>query len=94
MSFGFETERFHVETGPESLFRRIRYVMKKTELHLHAEHFQQRAEKRDAPVEKLRRFDPADWELLTAEVRRDTGKFVSSGWLRQIEEQDWLVVSA
>jgi hypothetical protein len=92
MSFGFETERFHIETGPESLFRRVRHVMEKTELKLHAEHFQQRAEERDAPVEQLRKFDPADWELLIAEVRRDTGKFVSSGWLRDVEGQGWLVV--
>jgi hypothetical protein len=92
MSFGFETERFHVETGPESLFRRVRHVMEETELNLHADHFQQRASQRDAPVEKLQAFNPVDWKLLIAEVRRDTGKFVSSGWLREVQGEDWLVV--
>lgn len=92
MSFGFETERFHVETGPESLFRRVRQVMEKTTLELHADHFQTRAKQRDVPVGRLKAFDPEEWELLLAEVRRDSGKFVSSGWLREIEGQGWRVV--
>ena len=40
MSVDLETERFHVETGPESLFRRVRSVMRETELKLHTDHFQ------------------------------------------------------
>lgn len=92
MSFGFETERFHVETGPESLFQRVRQVMEKTTLELHADHFQKRARQRDVPMGQLQAFDPEEWKLLLAEVRRDSGKFVSSGWLREIEGQGWLVV--
>jgi len=92
MSVDLETERFHVETGPESLFRRVRVVMQETELKLHADHFQQRADERDAPIEKMMPFRPEEWQLRTAEVRTDTGKFVSTAWYREIGGQRWWIV--
>lgn len=92
MSVDLETERFHVETGPENLFRRVRSVMQETELKLHADHFQQRADERDAPIGEMQPFQPGDWQLRTAEVRTDTGKFVSTGWYQDIDGQGWWIV--
>lgn len=66
--------------------------MEETEPNLHADYFQRRASQRDAPDEKPQAFNPADWKLLIPEVRRDTRKSVSSGWLREAERQNWLVV--
>lgn len=45
-----------------------------------------------APLEKLRDFDPAEWELITAEVRADKGTFVRTAWRREIDGRTWWVV--
>jgi len=89
----FETARFHIDTGPASLFARVRFkVGARRQLRLHAEHFQDRAGLRDAPIEDMRAFDAAKWRLRTAEVRTDTGKFVNSAWHRRIDGRDWWIV--
>jgi hypothetical protein len=90
----FTKVRFHVATGPESLFRRIRFKMREpTRLQIHGNHFQERSIKYGAPFELIRNFDPNRWELMMAEVRTDSGKFVSSTWkVSDIENEWWIVI--
>lgn len=93
MGHQFETARFHVSTGPESLFERVRAVLDEpTELRIDPEHVQQRAEERSAPLDDLKQFNPDTWELKTAEVRTDKGLFVNSAWACQADNRDWWVV--
>lgn len=90
-----EYRRFHVRSGPASLFERIRYVLREPrDLKLHASHFQARAGERRAPVEEIQLFDAAQWDLMAAEVRADTGKFVKTAWRRMIDRQTWWIVMA
>lgn len=89
----FEKARFHVQTGPDALFDRVRFKMTgRRELRWHAAHLRERAAQRDAPLEALSAFDAAQWELLMAEVRVDTGKFVNSTWGVSVAGERWLVV--
>lgn len=93
MGTRFEKARFHVSTGPESLFDRVRFKMKgKRTLRVHASHLSARANERDAPLAVIAAFDACEWELVTVEVRTDTGKFVNSVWKREIDGQWWWVV--
>lgn len=93
MGTRFEKARFHVSTGPESLFNRVRFKMKgKRTLRVHASHLSARANERDAPLAVIAAFDACEWELVTVEVRTDTGKFVNSAWKREIDGQWWWVV--
>jgi hypothetical protein len=90
MGTRFTKARFHVETGPESLFDRVRFIMwGRCELLVHAGHLLERAYDCDAPLELIR---SGEWELMTAEVRADTGKFVNSAWRRTIGGVCWWVV--
>ncbi len=89
----FEKARFHVETGPTALFDRVRFKMTgRRELRWHAAHLRERAAERRAPLEQLMTFDAARWELVTAEVRVDTGKFVNSTWAVTVAGARWLIV--
>ncbi len=93
MGTRFEKARFHVRTGPESLFDRVRFKMKgKRTLRVHASHLATRATERDVPLAVIAAFDACEWELMTVEVRTDTGKFVNSAWKREIDGQWWWVV--
>ena len=54
-----------------------------TRLYLDGEHFQKRASERDIPecvMERLLNFDVNEWEVITASVRSDRGKFLDSTW--------------
>lgn len=89
----FETARFHVGSGPDSLFTRVRHILSEAvQLRAHGTHVTERLQQRDAPLETLTRFDPASWELVSAEVRTDTGKWVKSTWRVRADERDWWVV--
>ena len=89
----FEKARFHVETGPAPLFARVRFKMTgRRELRWHAAHLCERAAERGAPLEQLMTFDAERWELVTAEVRVDTGKFVNSTWGVTVDGTRWLIV--
>jgi hypothetical protein len=93
MGTRFEKARFHVCTGPQSLFDRVRFKMKgKRTLRVHASHLATRAAERGAPVAVIAAFDSFEWELVTVEVRADTGKFVNSAWKREINGRWWWVV--
>lgn len=87
--FKFETARFHVRFGPASLFERVRYKMGSVKtLRLNIPHYQQRVVERNIPEKvlfEIEYFDAALWEVVSAEVRTDTGKFVSSSWLREFD---------
>lgn len=89
----FETARFHVESGPDSLFVRVRHILREpVRLTARGGHVVERAGQRDAPVEELVCFDPGGWELVSAEVRTDTGKWVKSTWRVRADGRDWWVV--
>lgn len=90
-----EYRRFHIKTGPASLFERIRFKFDAPRtLKLHGEHFRSRASERFIPVHEIESFDPREWDLVLAEVRADTGKFVKSVWRKQIESHTWWIVIA
>ena len=76
--------RFHVEFGPDSLFERVRFIMKDIHtLHLNGEHFRKRCAERQIPDEvreKVENFNIDEWKLITAEVRSDRGKFYNCTW--------------
>lgn len=89
----FELARFHHSTGPASLFERVRFVFRRPrELKLNATHFRERAELRTIPVRLLENFDSSRWELMTVEVRTDTGKFVKTGWRGDLDGERWWLV--
>jgi hypothetical protein len=93
MSHQFETARFHVQKGPDSLFQRVRSVLdEKTELRIDPDHVQQRGEERSASLEQLKHFDPEEWNLKTAEVRKDKCLFINSAWSCTVNGGDWWVV--
>lgn len=93
MGTRFEKARFHVSSGPAALFERVRFKMAtRRELKLHAAHFKFRARERATPRLRLKDFDPRVWELVSAEVRTDTGKFVNSAWDVNVGRQRWRVV--
>ena len=80
----YKKVRFHKEFGPPSLFERVMYKMKDTtQLYLDGEHFKKRIGERyipDSVMEHLLCFDINEWNLVTASVRNDRGKFVDSTW--------------
>jgi hypothetical protein len=93
MGTRFEKARFHVATGPPSLFDRVRFKMRgRRTLKVHAPHVAVRAADREAPLAAIADFDPAEWKLVTAEVRTDTGRFVNSAWACTIDGRQWWVV--
>ncbi|MDQ0407505.1 MULTISPECIES: hypothetical protein [unclassified Streptomyces] len=93
MSPRFETARFHSASGPDSLFTRVRHVLREpVELKAHGGHVTERLRQRGAPVDELTHFDPASWNLVSAEVRTDTGKWVASTWCVRVGTRHWWVV--
>src|SRR5262245_11533128 len=93
MGTRFQKARFHAATGPQSLFDRVRFKMSgKRTLRVHAPHLLGRGAERAAPLDVIAAFDPTEWELVTVEVRADTGKFVNSAWTREIDGRRWWVV--
>jgi len=64
----------------------------KRTLRVHGSHLATRAADRDAPLAVIAAFDACEWQLVTVEVRSDTGKFVNSAWKREINGQWWWVV--
>lgn len=80
----FQKARFHVDSGPESLFNRVRFKMTGiNEVKMHGSHFSARCIERNIPdpvMEKIKHFSCNEWVLKTCEVRMDTGKFVNSTW--------------
>ncbi|MEU7395352.1 MULTISPECIES: hypothetical protein [Streptomyces] len=47
---------------------------------------------RGAPLDTVTRFDPGTWQLVSAEVRTDTGKWVKSTWRVRADGRSWWVV--
>jgi hypothetical protein len=47
---------------------------------------------RHAPTDRLVEFDPDAWELVSADVRTDTGKWVKSTWSVDVDGRRWWVV--
>jgi hypothetical protein len=92
MSYEKETARFHVETGPASLFERVRFIMDGKDLKLHGDHFNERADERSVPIGEVDELDAEKWEAMLAEVNVDSGKFVSSSWRRTIDGTTWWIV--
>lgn len=97
MGFNFSKSRFHIKYGPKSLFYRVQYVMKDVkQLKLHSTHFKNRKKQReidDNILEEINNFNSDDWNLITAEIRNDKGKFINSTWEKEfIDEKIWIVI--
>lgn len=88
-----DDRQVHIATGPAALFERIRQIMNEpVRLKTHARHARARRDDRDAPLDELRDFHPATWELVSAEVRTDTGKWVKATWRVEAAGRPWWVV--
>ncbi|PAK33679.1 hypothetical protein V2I71_12570 [Peribacillus frigoritolerans] len=95
MGVRFKTSRFHVHYGPDSLFKRVLYKFQEPKkLMLHGNHFNERKEQRKIPndvIQSLLEFNPAQWRVVTVEVRNDTGKFVNATWEKDIDNHKYWV---
>jgi len=91
----FKTTRFHVLYGPVPLFERVEYKFQSPRvLKLHGKHFSMRQIERNIPahiIQSLLKFSTNEWDLVTVEVRNDTGKFVNSTWEKVIEDKKYWV---
>ena len=89
----FETRRFHVLTGPASLFERVRFkVLSDPQTLRPGGHARSRRVEYGIPSSILESF-PNDWVVMLAEVRVDSGRFVRSTWRKVIgHEAFWLVI--
>jgi hypothetical protein len=75
----FETARLHGESGPASLFTRVRHTLGgHALLTAQGHHATPRPQQRNAPVDQLTALDPENWELVSADVRTNTGRWVKS----------------
>ena len=93
----FQTSRFHVKYGPQSLFDRVKFKMKDVQaLKENSDHYSKRVIERNIPEyikNRLKNFNMNEWELVMAEVRNDTFKFVNSTWeIVYNGEPYWIVV--
>ncbi|UBV45420.1 hypothetical protein LAJ19_20015 (plasmid) [Deinococcus taeanensis] len=89
----FRTAQFHFDTGPAALFDRVRFQLQgRRKLRFHAAHTRRHLAEGGAPVGVLQDFDAETWTLVAAGVRTDTGKFVNSTWLREVDDHSWWVV--
>ena len=93
----FQTSRFHVKFGPQSLFDRVKFKMKDVQaLKENSAHYSQRVSERNIPdyiKSRLKNFNMNEWKLVMAEVRNDTFKFVNSTWeIAYNGESYWVVV--
>ena len=97
MTTRFQKARFHIDSGPKSLFDRIHFKMDSVKsLNLSAKHFVERCNGRILPseiIQKMQNFDAREWRLVVGEVRVDTGKFVNSTWEYIFgDEKYWLTI--
>lgn len=97
MTTRFQKARFHIDSGPKSLFDRIHFKMDSVNsLNLSAKHFVERCNGRILPseiIQKMQNFDAREWRLVVGEVRVDTGKFVNSTWEYIFgDEKYWLTI--
>jgi hypothetical protein len=97
MTTRFQKDRFHIDSGPKSLFDRIHYKMDSVcSLNLSAKHFIERCKERELPpeiIQKMQNFNIHEWKLVVGEVRVDTGKFVNSTWEYTYgDEKYWLTI--
>ena len=95
-AFRFERARFHIQTGPASLFERVKVIMSGvSDVRVDGKHFQARVKERKIPqkvIDKIISFNTNEWDLITAEVRVDKGKFVASSWGCQYNGRYYVVV--
>ena len=95
-SFKFERARFHIDTGPASLFERVRFIMRGVHsVKVDGPHFTMRVKERRIPsevVEMVASFNASDWSVVSAEVRADKGKFVASSWGREYNGRYYVVI--
>lgn len=85
----YQKARFHILFGPQSLFDRVRFKMSGVQkLYLEGSHYRKRVSERSIPQEILNElliFDSKTWDLQTAEVRIDRGRFVNSTWEKVVD---------
>ncbi len=86
----YELRDFHIDVGPSSLFERVRFKLQKLRSLKNMRPFKDRGPR--ALQKALSRFNSSDWQLISAGVRDDTGKFVTSTWRRVFENKCWQLV--
>lgn len=87
------TASFHRDTGPATLFDRVLYKMAgRRKLKFFSAQLRRRLADEGAPTDELQQFDADGWELVAADVRADTGKFVKSTWVCSVDQERWVVV--
>lgn len=96
MATRFEKCRFHIDFGPAELFARVHQKMDcVSSVSLHGKHFKTRLDERQIPAEVIadvKNFRSSDWNLVEAEVRADSGKFVNSSWEKEYDGIKYRVV--
>ena len=94
MTTRFEKARFHIKTGPRSLFERVKLIIGENPvLKLHAPHLKKRLLQREISSEDINVLQQGEWELMTAEVRVDKGKFVNCAWRKPYRDSFlWVVI--
>lgn len=97
MGTRFKKVRFHISNCPDSLIERICFKMSSvTTVHFNAVHFKKRVGIRDIPefvLHRVKKFNIEEWDLVTCEIRTDTGKFVNSIWeIIYDNERYWLTI--
>lgn len=86
--------RFHIDSGPASLFARVRFkIQGARDLIVTHSHFKDREAERSFPSDLVRPFDPELWDLLTAEVL-NSGKFMRTTWSKAHDGKRWFIVFA
>lgn len=82
--------------GPMSLFNRVKFIMsKRNKININKPHFKARVKERCIPsvvLEMIEHFDSSKWDLISVEVRSDTGKFISSSWGRACNGCYYIVI--
>lgn len=87
----YELRDFHRNTGPPSLFERVRFKFEKPGA-LNGRGNFQGTQYPQALRDALRQFDTAHWELLLVQVRDDTGKFITTTWRRLFDGHYWWII--
>lgn len=89
----YELLTFHKEFGPSSLFERIRFkFLDPPTRRLNTSVSIRRMSLPQVINLALDAFNPAEWDLVWAKVRSDTGKFTTTSWRREVQASYWWVV--
>lgn len=87
-----ENQRFHISTGPASLFERVRFKMSGPRTLSMSGHAKKKENVSPEVLAEVLSFDSSKWELVQASASIDTGKFVKTAWRRKFDQDWWWIV--